>query len=106
MKDFVGHIGSNLRMCDQNRAGAGGLDFALQEGEDAVGGVRIEVAGRFVGQHEGRAVHQGAGNRHALELAAGKLVGKIVASAAQADRFQHFRRATETPFNMVLEVRA
>ena len=37
------------------------------------GGVRIEVAGRLVGEQQARRVGDGAGDRHALLLAAGEL---------------------------------
>jgi len=40
--------------------------------------LRVEIAGGFVGQDDGRAVHQGAGNGYALPLASGKLVRLVV----------------------------
>ena len=44
-----------------------------QEGEDLVGGFAVQVAGRFVGEDKGGAVHQGAGDGDALLLAAREL---------------------------------
>src|SRR5690606_10637398 len=47
--------------------------------------LRIEVAGGLVGQQQGRAGDQGTGDRHALLLAAGKLVRMAVGELLQAD---------------------
>ena len=49
---------------------------------------RIEVAGRLVGQQQLRVVHERAGNRHALLLAAGQLVRMMAEPFAQADGAQ------------------
>ena len=51
-----------------------------------IGGFRIEVAGRLVGQQQRRVVDERAGNRHALLLAAGELVGEVVQLGRQARR--------------------
>jgi hypothetical protein len=58
-----------------------GVAFLVQtpeERHDFVAGRAIEVSGGFVGQDDGRVVHQGAGDRDALTLTAGKLVGLMV----------------------------
>ena len=41
----------------------------VQEGQDATGPWRVEVAGGFVGEHDGRLTDQGPGNGHPLALA-------------------------------------
>jgi hypothetical protein len=50
------------------------------------GAFGIQGGGRFVRQHNRRVVDQGARNRHALLLSAGKLGGKAVESVAEAGR--------------------
>ena len=58
----------------------GGFEF-LVKGEhkflDLAAGAVVEVAGRFVGKNQNRVVGQSPGQGHSLELAAGKLVGKM-----------------------------
>ena len=52
---------------------------------------QIQRAQRLVQQQHLRAVHQCAGDGHALLLAAGKLVSAPAVKALQADDLQHFR---------------
>ena len=66
---------------------------AFQQVEDFVGRRRVEVAGRLVGQDELGVVHQAAGDRHALLLAAGELRRPVVEPLAQADHFGQFEAA-------------
>ena len=47
--------------------------------------MRVEVAGRLVGQHQRRVHGQGAGDGDALLLAAGQLVGEMLLAVGQAD---------------------
>ena len=47
------------------------------------GGVRVEVARGFVGQDQGRAVHQRTGDRHALQLPARQLLRQPLAQFTQ-----------------------
>ena len=54
---------------------------------------RVQVAGGFVGQNDGRLVDQGAGDGHPLLLAAGKLVGMMVDAVGQAHPFQRLPRS-------------
>ena len=49
------------------------VDRLAQQAEHLLGGVRVQVAGRLVGEHHRRAVHQRAGHGDALLLAAGEL---------------------------------
>ena len=60
-----------------------------QQGEHLVGGLRVEVAGRLVGEHHRRAVDQRARHGDALLLTAGQLgrpVGEPVAEADGVDQ--------------------
>ena len=57
----------------------------LEDADDLLGRVRVEVAGRLVGEQDGRIGDQGAGDRHALLLAAGELRGVVVLAAGEAD---------------------
>ena len=54
---------------------------------------RVEIAGRFVGQHQFGLVDQGAGDGDALLLAAGKLAGMMAEPVAEADFLQRLHGA-------------
>ena len=64
-----------------------------EQGHDFVAGARIEVARRLVGQNDVRIVDQGAGNGHALLLAAGQLRRPMAEPIAQADEGGQFDAA-------------
>ena len=49
----------------------------------------VQVAGGFIGQQQGGAVHQGARNGHALQLATAQLLGQALAQVGQAHGCQH-----------------
>ena len=71
------------------------LPLVLEPAEDPVdlvAGLRVELAGRLVGQDEDRVLDQGPGDRHPLLLAARQLVGPMVEPVAQADLAQAARR--------------
>ena len=73
----------------------GRLPLALEPAEDPVdlvAGLRVELAGRLVGQDEDRVLDQGPGDRHPLLLAARQLVGPVVEPVAQADLRQQLGR--------------
>ena len=53
----------------------------------------VEGAGRLVGQDDLPAVHQRAGDRHALLLAARKLARPVLEAVAQAERAEQLGRA-------------
>ena len=53
--------------------------------------VRVEVAGRLVGEQQRRAVDQRPGDRDALLLAAGELRRVVVQPVAQADALEQLR---------------
>ena len=52
----------------------------------------VEVPGRLVGQHDGRVVGDGAGDRRALALAAGKLVRALHNVIAEIELVEDGRR--------------
>ena len=58
---------------------------AVSSVHDLVAARRVEIAGRLVGDEQGRAGDDGAGDGHALLLAAGELGRRVVLAAAQAD---------------------
>ena len=62
-----------------------GLLQSAEDPVDLVAGLGVELAGRLVGQDEERLLDQGPGDRHALLLAAGELVGAVVEPVAEAD---------------------
>ena len=57
--------------------------------EHALGGGRVEIAGRLVGEDELRPVHEGPRDRDALQLAARERVRQARLEAGEADRRQH-----------------
>ena len=60
--------------------------------QDDFAGFCVKVAGRLVGQNERRIIDQGAGDGHALDLAARQLVGLVHKMRfVQAGRFQRSR---------------
>jgi hypothetical protein len=61
-----------------------GDEVEHQVGDDG-GGLAVEVAGRLVGEQQGRAGGQGAGQGHALLLAARQLVRIVGQARGQAD---------------------
>jgi hypothetical protein len=60
-----------------------------QQGLCIGAGLRVERTEGFVHQQDARLQDQGARQRHALVLAAGKLCRTMIAMARQADRFEH-----------------
>ena len=57
---------------------------AVQEGEDALAGLGVEVAGGLVGKDERGCIEHGAGDYYPLLLAAGQLVGHLVGLVGHA----------------------
>lgn len=70
--------------------GTGPVD-PVQELHDADGGLRVEVAGRLVGDQQGGPVDEGAGDGDALLLAAGQLARHPPLLAPEADQLQDLR---------------
>src|SRR3954454_6375890 len=61
------------------------VDGAAQEVEHLTGGLRVEVAGRLVGEDDGGLARERAGHRDALLLAARELGRPVGEAVAQAD---------------------
>ena len=62
------------------------VDRAAQQGEHVAPGARVEVAGRLVGEDDGRARDQRARHGDALLLAAGELRRAVPAAVREPDR--------------------
>jgi hypothetical protein len=60
----------------------------VQQVDDLARRSGIQVGGRLVGDDQGRRLDQGAGDRHALALAAGKRIGQAPGIGLQADPLQ------------------
>ena len=64
----------------------------LQQLQDGLGGVRVQRGGGFIGKQDLGLVCQGAGDSHALLLAAGQLAGigvHLVSQVYQIQKLQH-----------------
>ena len=64
----------------------------LEQLEDLAARLRVEVAGRLVGEHDGRLRDERARDGDALLLAAGELGGAVAAAVVQADLVRAGRR--------------
>ena len=62
----------------------------MEKLEDARSIVRVEVAGRFIGQDERRAMDQRTGHGGALHFSPAQLVREGVGPRGQSDQFEHF----------------
>ena len=63
-------------------------DDPVEQVQDDGGRVGVEVAGGFVGQHQGGIVDQRAGDGDPLLLASGEAVGKARSAVGQADTLE------------------
>ncbi len=70
----------------------------LEQPHDFDTGRAVEVSGRFVGQQNGRIVHQRPGDGHALALSAGELARLVVHALFQVDVTQRLLSALEPRF--------
>src|SRR5438094_10019407 len=78
-----------LRAVRRNDQGC--LPFRAQSAkqlDDFLARVRIEIAGRLIGQNQIRLVDERPGDGHTLLFAAGKLVRPVVHALAQTDAFE------------------
>ena len=86
MEDAVGDLGGFGVVGDHQdglvELAAGGAEHL----EDGVGVLGVEVAGGLVGEDDGGAGDEGAGDGDALLLAAGELVGAVVQAAVDAEQ--------------------
>ena len=69
---------------DDDRVAFGVETF--EEIHDLHAGVRVERSGRFVSQQNRRMINERAGDRDALALAAGELVGFVRHAVGEIDR--------------------
>ena len=67
------------------------VDRAAQDVEHAGARGRVEVAGRLVGEDDGGAGDERAGDRDALLLAAGELGGPVRGAVGEADHLEQLR---------------
>ena len=87
-------VGRHLRIVrHQDHRDPLGVEL-LEHPQDFDAGVRIEVAGRLVGQEQGGVVDQGPGDGHPLLLAARHLRRFVVARARPAPPAPAERRAS------------
>ena len=85
--DATGACGHALVVGDEDDGSAAAVE-GLEEVENLVGGLRVEVAGGFVGQDQLGLVYQCAGDGDALLLPAGEFGGLVVKAIGQADGLQ------------------
>jgi hypothetical protein len=64
------------------------IDQFPQDGRDPLAVRGIEVAGRLIGQQDGRFDDQGPGDGNPLLLATGEFAGEVRPARGQADQFQ------------------
>ena len=86
--DPPGHAGGDGLVVGDDHDGRALLVQVVEEGQDGGAGGLVQVAGGFVGQHDGRLADQGPGDRHALALAARELGGAGAGPASQPDDLQ------------------
>ena len=77
-------------MADQQQGGAVLAARFANQRQRLARILMVEIAGRFVGQHELGFVGQGAGDGHALLLAGGELPRIMLEAVAQPDAFEQF----------------
>ena len=86
--DAVGVFGDVGLVGDEDDGVAVGVEL-VEEGHDLVAGLGVEVSGGLVGEDDGGAVDEGAGDGDALALAAGELVGLVHHAGAEVDGLEH-----------------
>ena len=89
--DSVGGLGQRRFVRDEHDRQAALAVEISDRREDFLRRPRIEVPGRLVGEQDRRVVDQGAGDRDALLLAAGELVGMAVLPPGEADEGRALR---------------
>ena len=85
------HVVDHLAVVGDDDDGRAGLVDPVEQLHHADRGDRVEVAARLVGEQQRRVVDEGAGDRDALLLAAGELVGVAVQLGREADQAQRLR---------------
>ena len=77
MDDALGVLGDVRLVRDEDDRAAVLLVELLERPEDDLAGSGVEVAGRFVGEDQGRVVDEGARDGDALDLPAGEFVALV-----------------------------
>ena len=85
------HVVDHLAVMGDDDDGRAGLVDPVEQLHDPDRGDRVEVARGLVGEQQRRVVDEGAGDRDALLLAAGELVGVAVELGREADEAQGLR---------------
>jgi hypothetical protein len=70
---------------DHDERGAGFALASRKQVENMLAVDRVEVAGRLVGEDDGRVENKGAGKSDALLFSAGKLDGVVVETVGESD---------------------
>ena len=65
----------------------------VNQSQNFAAGSRVEIAGGFVGKNHGRIESESPRDGHALPLAAGKLIRKVVEALAEFHDLKQFPRA-------------
>src|SRR4051795_9814239 len=88
LDDALAHLVDDAGIVGGHEHGRAGAVDAVQELHDADAGVRVQVAGRLVGDEDLGAVHEGARDRDALLLTTGELVRQPVTLALESDQLE------------------
>ena len=89
MDGAIGVLRKTRVVRDHADGRAAGVQF-LQQIHDRFAVARVEVAGRFVRQKDGRLARERARDRDTLLLAAGKLARQMFGAMSHADAFERF----------------
>ena len=82
--------GGDVRIVgDRDEGGAGVLGGGVEHRHDLAAGLHVEGAGRLVGEDQARTADEGSGDRDALLLAAGELVGLRLQAFAEPHALEH-----------------
>ncbi len=85
---LIGRPRRRRRVSDEYPRRAFALHALSQQRQHFLRAFRIEIPGRFVGEHQARPVHQGARDRDALRLSTRELVRHAFASLAELHRLE------------------
>ena len=88
LDDAVAVLRVGLRVRHLDDRGSAAVEL-LEQLHDFTGLIRVEVAGRFVGENQPRAGDDGAGDAHELLLAAGQLAGIQILFADNLKAIEH-----------------
>ena len=93
MQDAVGARGEVGIVGDDDEARTRVAIELEHQPEYFLRGVSIEIAGRLVGEHDGRRRDQRARQRDALTLAARKLAGTVFDAMGESDALEYLARS-------------